>query len=148
MIRQFFEGFRKLSKTSFLFHFDFSVAVNSRESKAEKPKGIFESLLVMLSRLLSRMSKAIGHTINESLILTALFKWIGSYHRTPFLSAAFFVLGFLGVFLMRQTNLALGLAVMGGGCLVILVSVSLAPYYRGSMIQKGVDFIVKGGDPS
>jgi len=148
MIRQFFEGFRKLSKTSFLFHFDFSVAVNNRDAKVEKPKGIFESLLVMLSRLLSLMSKAIGHTINESLILTALFKWIGSYQKTPFLSAAFFVLGFLGVFLMRQTNVALGLGVLGAGCLVMIVSIGLAPYYRGSMIQKGVNFIVKGGDPS
>lgn len=148
MIRQFFEGFRKLSKSSFLFHFDFSVALNKRDVKVEKPKGIFESLLVMLSTLLASIGRTTGNAISNSFILTTFFKWLGRYHKAPFLSASFFVIGFLGVFLMKQASIAIGIGFMVAGCLLMLCILSLSPYYSGSLIQKGIDFIMKGGDPS
>jgi hypothetical protein len=147
LIVRFLKQLLIYARNSYLFHFDFKLAIYQQEEAQVKPLGFFESLLTLLSRGLGRLTKAIASFLEGSFLFRTKVAILKSLQEDSVSSVIYFMLGFLALYgLKSMSTTIIGLSVCLG-LFTLWGYPMIQRYASGSLIFKMVTTFLKGGDP-
>lgn len=136
------------AQNSYLFHFDFKLAISQQEEAQVKPLGFFESLLTLLSRGLAYLSKGMASILEGSFLFRIKVAILKSLQEDAVSSVMYFLVGFLALYGLKSMSTTLiGLSVCLG-LFTLWGYPMIQRYASGSVLFRMVKAFLKGGDPS
>lgn len=134
------------AQSSYLFHFDFKLAISKHEETEVKPLGFFESLLALFSDGLGHLSKGLATILQGSLLFRTKVTILKSLQEDAVGSVLYFMIGFLMLYGWKTMSVSVNMLFDGMGLFTLWVYPLVRKYGADSVIFKVVNTFLKGGD--
>ncbi len=134
------------AQNSYVFHFDFKVEVKKEAFTKQKPLGFIESLLRILERGCSALSKETGLLLDGSLLFRIKKSFLVALQQDSIGSVLYFGLGFLALIALKTMNTKLILPTLAYCLFTVFIYPIIVKYKNTSMLFKAFNAFLTGGD--